>query len=228
MRRWLFLGIATLIGVTACSSQPTPTPTNDVSPTSPVVTVVPIPTLLPTVTPIPVQVAPTALPAAATVPPTNTRNASGNPRPVTRLGAPTLLEPLAGALYKDGNDIPFRYASVGKLEPNQCYLLHIELAVPNLEKGNRGDDFLDVANCGDAGPAGRALTFTLFRGKFITSPNYGTILNQTQELMPEARMLKMTWKVRVVQNNGRAADGVHYNTVALSPDSPVVEFDFQP
>jgi hypothetical protein len=139
-----------------------------------------------------------------------------------------MLEPQATALFKDGNDIQFRYASVGKLEPNQCYLVHVELAVPNLAKGNRGDDFLDTEHCGDPGPAGKELTFVLYRGKFTNSPNYGTILIQTHELAPEARLLKMTWKIRVVQNNGRAADGVHYNTVALSPDSPVVEFDFQP
>ena len=225
MRRWLIL--AAMILVAACSSQQTPTPVTTTEPTSPIATVVPFPTLLPTTTDAPVPVV-TVIPGATlTTQPTVTRSAA-HTQPAARFPAPILISPHANALFKDGNDIPFMFASVGKLEPNQCYLLHIELAVPNLPKGNRGDDFLDPAMCGDPGPAGKPLTFVLYRGKFVNSPNYGTILAQTHELAPEARLLKMTWRVRVVQNNGRAADGVHYNTAALSPDSPVIEFDFQP
>ncbi len=222
MTRGLFL--AAILFITACSAQPTPTPAIDIAPTSSVATVVPIPTLLPTITiPIATRSAATSTP---TVAPTSK---PANPtRAPNRFPAPNPIEPKAGALFKDGNDIKFKYAAVGKLAPTECYLLHIELAVPNLPKGNRGDDFVDTVNCGDQGPAGKELEFVLFRGKFTASPNYGTMLAQTLALAPESKLLKMTWTARVVQNNGRAADGVHYNTNALSPNSPVNEFDFQP
>ena len=97
-----------------------------------------------------------------------------------------------------------------------------------MANGNRGDEFLDIANCGDPGPAGKELSFVLYRGKYTNSPNYGTMLAQTQALAPDLRKFNMTWSVRVVQQNGLAADGVHYNTVPLSPNSPVIEFEFLP
>lgn len=223
MKRWLIT--ATLLLMTACSSQPTPIPPTITVPTSSIATVVPFPTLLPTiVVPDPTGIRETIAPTVA--PTQSAANPSREPAP--RLAAPLLIEPKAPTIFKDGNDIKFVYAAVGRLEPNQCYLLHIELAVPQLEKGNRGDDFLDTANCGDQGPAGKELTFVLYRGKFTNSPNYGTILAQMNDLAPEARLLKMTWTARIVQNNGPAGDGVHFNTVALSPNSPLVEFDFQP
>jgi hypothetical protein len=224
-QRCLIFGL--IISIAACSPPPPPPPPENIAPTSSIATIVPFSTLLPTVTTN--AVIPSITPEAVAVQPTATRSSAQSTRPSAgKFSAPAPIAPSAPALFKDGNDIQFKYASVGKLEPNQCYLLHIELAVPNLPKGNRGDDFLDIASCGDQGPAGKELTFVLYRGKFINSPNYGTILTQTHELAPEARLLKMTWFVRVVQNNGRAADGVHYNTVALSPNSAIREFDFQP
>lgn len=230
-RRRLCLSLLVALTVlvsTSCAIQPAPAPPSDVVPTSPIVTVVPIPTLRPTNTAA-TQVFPTVQAATATpVAAPNTRTLAATRTPFIRFAAPTQLEPAAGALFKDGNDIKFVYASAGRLEQNQCYLLHVELAVPNLEKGNRGDDFVDVEHCGDPGPAGKKLTFVLYRGKFINSPNYGTMLARVRELAPEAKQLKMTWTVHVVQNNGRAADGVHYNTVPLSPESPASGFDFQP
>jgi hypothetical protein len=193
-----------------------------------IATVVPIPTLLPTVTTEP-PIPPTSVTATATLVPSPTRRVVSPTRAArNRFPAPAQVSPNAQSRFRDGNDIEFVFKSVGRLEPNQCYLHHIELAVPNLERGNRGDDFLDIEHCGDQGPEGKELTFVLYRSRFTNSPNYGTILAQTEELAPEARELKMTWTVRVVQNNGRAADGVHFNTVALSPDSPVSEFAFQP
>lgn len=222
MKQWLPLAVLLLF--CSCTSQPTPQPPPESTPLPiQVVTVVPIPTLLPTVTvPIPTVPPPTPTPA-----PTATRGAAGA-QVANRIAAPAPLAPQSPTLLKNGNDIKFTFASVGKLEPNQCYLLHVELVVPNLPEGNRGDDFLDTANCGDPGPAGKALSFVLYRGRFTNSPNYGTMLAQIDALAPEARKLKMTWTVQVVQNNGRSADGVHYNTLALSPVSPVMEFPFEP
>jgi hypothetical protein len=186
---------------------------------------VPIPTLLPTITVpiatgVPVTDAPTAAPTKLV--------ANATTAPATKFAAPVPLEPKAPTLFKDGNDIKFRFTSVGPLTPTQCYLLHVEMAIPNLAQGNRGDDFLDAGNCGDAGPVGKELDFVLYRGKFTNSPNYGTMLAQILAIDREVRQLNMTWTVRVVQNNGRAADGVHFNTAALSPNSPVTQFEFQP
>jgi hypothetical protein len=224
MNRWAIL--VTALVVSACSTQPIP-PTPPVPPTTPeavtLATIVPLPTLLPTI----VVAAPTAA-LTATPEPTATPRVQSNAQPPTRMPAPVPLAPQAPTLFKDGNDIKFTYAAVGKLEPTECYLLHIEMAVPNLEKGNRGDDFLDIENCGDPGPAGKELSFILFRGKFTNSPNYGTMLAQTLALAPEAKQLDMTWQIRVVKNKGRATDGVHYNTEAISPNSPVLKFEFQP
>jgi hypothetical protein len=220
MKRWLIL-VALLFG-TACSSTPTPPPVSTPPPATTFATVVPIPTLFPTVT----VSAPTQLPTE-TIQPTATRQTTTNPK-VSRLPAPVPIAPKPPTLFKDGNDIRFTYASVGKLESSQCYMLHVELAVPNLEQGNRGDEFLDTDNCGDQGPAGKELSFVLYRGKYTNSPNYGTILAQTHALSPDARTLNLSWNVRVVQNNGRSADGVHFNTVPLSPNSPVTEIEFQP
>ncbi len=221
MKRWVIF--AALVLATACAGQsatPVPPPTAEISNLA---TIVPLPTLLPTV---PVAVA-TAAPTL-TAEPTATQQTTIKAQPPTRLTAPVLIEPQAPTVFKDGNDIKFTYASVGKLAPDECYLLHIEMAVPNLAGGNRGDDFVDIENCGDPGPAGKALSFVLYRGKFTNSPNYGTMLAQTLALAPETKTLKMTWQARVVKNRGRAADGVHYNTEPLSPNSAVWEFEFQP
>lgn len=220
MKRWVIL--LALLAVTACSNPPAPT----VPPSTPesvtLTTIVPLPTLLPTIA---ISV-PTAAQTAPSEPTAVRRTNTNTPLPTK--SAPVPLGPKSPTLFKDGNDIKFAYASVGKLEPTECYLLHIEMAVPELEKGNRGDDFVDVDHCGDPGPAGKELSFVLYRGKFTNSPNYGTMLSQTLALAPEAKQLKLTWQVRVVKNQGRAADGVHYNTLALSPDSPVLELDFEP
>lgn len=210
------------LALAACSSQPTPTPPRP-SPTVLVATVVPIPTLVPTA-----NVPPSPLPSPSPAATASRAPAAATAAPAVRFPAPNPVEPKPPTLFKDGNDIKFVYSSVGRLEANQCYLLHIELVNPAVNPGNRGDDFLDTAHCGDPGPAGKSLTFVLYRGKFTNSPNYGTILAGALALSPEVRKMQMTWTVRVVQNNGRAADGVHYKTVALSPASPRIEFEFQP
>lgn len=227
MKRWLI--VALFWSVTACSTQPPPTPIPNLEPTkSAISTVVPFPTLLPTVTTNVAQVITTPFAAPPTVEPTKTRAPVKSPNPAPKYPAPNPISPKAGDRFNDGNDIKFVYSAVGALKPNECYLLHIELVNRSIQAGNRGDDFVDTDHCADAGPAGKNLEFVLFRGKFTNSPNYGTILQQVVALAPNARELKMTWTVRVVQNNGRASDGVHFQTVALSPNSPLNEFEFQP
>lgn len=224
MKRWLIVAVFFL--VTACSTPPPPTSIPNSVPTNAIATVVPIPTLLPTVTTDQQVTTPSAspLPAGATV----TLAATGIPKTAFKYPAPVQVAPQPPARFSDGNDIKFVYGAVGALKANECYLLHIELVNPAVNPGNRGDDFLDKPHCGDQGPAGKKLEYVLFRSKFTTSPNYGTILQQASALAPNVREMKMTWVLRVVQNNGPAADGVHFNTVALSPFSPRVEFDFQP
>ncbi len=92
--------------------------------------------------------------------------------------------------------------------------------------GPFGDDFLDVAHCGDHSPLNTRLRFALLRPKF-GSPTYGTIEQFAQNAAP-TDLLKVQWYVRVVQNNGLSADGVHYNTTPLSPNSATLESDFLP
>lgn len=224
MKRWLAVQVVLILA--SCSTTPTPTPTPNPPPSTVLLsTVVPIPTLLPTVTlapTLPIDI-PTATPVAPRTPPP----ASAIPSART-FSAPVPVEPNRPALFKDGNDIRFTYEAVGRLQAAQCYLLHVEMVNPGIRAGNRGDDFIDVDNCGDAGPGGKRLAFVLYRGRFRNSPNYGTILQQALGLSPEVKLLQMTWSVMVVQNNGRASDGVHYKTVPLSPASPTLEFDFQP
>ena len=221
MKRWAIVFV--VLVVSACSTQPAPPVPPTTFDTVTLATIVPLPTLLPTVQVAVPTTAPTTIPES-----TATRRTTNNVQPPMRLPAPIPLAPQAPTLFKDGNDIKFTYAAVGKLEPTECYLLHIEMAVPKLEKGNRGDDFLDIENCGDPGPAGKKLSFVLYRGKFTNSPNYGTMLAQTLALAPEAKQLEMTWQIRVVESNGRATDGVHFNTEAISPNSAVLKFEFQP
>lgn len=226
MKRWLLL--LGILGLSACASPPTPLPLaaerSPSPPTALVATLVPIPTLLPTVTvALPALTAVTATPLALSP----TRGAS-TPQPAAKFAPPVPVGPKPPDRFNNGNDIKFVYQSVGRLEPNQCYLLHIELVNPDVNPGNRGDDFLDADSCGDPGPAGRLLNFVLYRGKFTNSPNYGTILQQALAPSPEVRLMKMTWTLRVVQNKGRAADGVHYNTIPLSPNSSPIEFEFIP
>lgn len=170
--------------------------------------------------------------ASEAVHPTPTAQATARPTQKTeyKYDAPIPLGPKRPTIYKDGNDVPFTYSSVGPLPTNVCYLLHVELVNPNVNPGNRGDDFLDKDNCGDQSVAGKRLSFVLYRSKFRNSPNYGTIMAEAvgaARLEPK-QVLRMTWFVRVVQNNGISSDNVHYQVSPLSEPSTVLDFDFEP
>jgi hypothetical protein len=236
VKRWLILVSLTLTAV-GCSANPTPTPLAATSaPTAPIVVVtateepgatqlaseVPLPTLLPTVT----ETAGT--PTSSTV----TSRAAPTAKTTTyKYPAPVPLGPSRPTLYKNGNDITFTYASVGKLLTKECYLVHVDMINPNVAtQNNRGDDFLDQDSCGNQGVSGKPSSFVLYRGRFRTSPNYGTILAETLALAPlsPTQLLPVKWYVRVVQNNGLSSDGVHYRVASLSPASAVMDFDFEP
>lgn len=228
MRRWLIL-LALAIAETGCAS-PTPTPTV-------------VPTTAPTTLPSPTEeasatlLAPTATDtpeATETETPVSTATAT-HAAPATskaqyRYKAPILLSPGRPTMFKNGNDITFTYASVGRLAASHCYMLHVDMINPNVNPGNRGDDFLDKSHCGDQSVSGNRLSFILYRGKFGNLPNYGTIMSEAMQLAPlsSTQLLRVTWYVRLVQNNGLSTDQVHYRVAPLSPDSAVLDFDFEP
>jgi hypothetical protein len=207
----------------------------------------PTPTLAPTTAPTSF-LSPTLEPSATLLPPTTTgtpeASATETPQPtagVTRVAptsvtvqykyrAPVVVGPTRPTVYKNGNDITFTYEAVGHLAANYCYLLHVDMINPNVNPGNRGDDFLDKDHCADQKVSGTRLSFILYRGKFGNLPNYGTIMSEAMELAPltSTQLLRVTWFVRVVQNNGLSADKVHYRVVPLSPPSAVLDFDFEP
>ncbi len=245
--KYSFILLAAIVLIAGCSTNPKPTPppvaatsgtvvvvtttpesmagpsattgssANPAASSTPALsTAVPIPTLLPTVT----------VAAGTTAP----RVASTVTKPAYKFPAPVLLGPSRPTVFKDGNSIKFTYASVGRLAANQCYLFHVEMINPNVNPGNRGDDFLDKDHCGDQSVSGRPLSFTLNNGKFRNAPNYGTILPQARDLAPLApkQVLRVTWYIRVVQNNGLSSDNVHYQVIPLSAPSAVLDFDFEP
>ena len=139
------------------------------------------------------------------------------------------IGPVRPETHKNGDDLIFRFLAVGKLAANQCYLLHVEMVNPNIHPGgNFGDEWLDTAHCGDTSSGDKQLTFTLYRATFHNLPNYGTIESQATQGNQPTEMLKVTWNVRVVQNNGLSSDGVHYKVVPLSQPSSTLDFDFRP
>ncbi len=251
MIRWLILGLLTL-ALIGCS-QPTATPTPFAVPTSPIVVVTatgepnatslptevnqsPTEALEPTITPLAtITLLPTVTPA---VNPSATSRGTGGAgtTPVAvryKYPAPVLLGPSRPTMYKNNNDITFTYGSVGKILPSECYLLHVELINPNVATANnRGDDYLDphTSHCGDQSVSGKPLSFVLYRGRFRNLPNYGTILAETLALAPlgPTQVLKLTWYVQVVQNNGLMADGVHYQTKPSRPPIALLDLDFDP
>ncbi len=228
MRRWMML-IALAFATAGCTSpMPPPTVAATSAPTS-----LPLPTQEATATLLP----PTATgtpEASATDTPTPTASAT-RAAPTTakvqyRYQAPVPLGPSRPTMYKNGNDITFTYAAVGRLASNHCYLLHVDMINPNVNPGNRGDDFLDKSHCGNQSVSGNRLSFILYRGKFGNLPNYGTIMSEAMGLAPltSTELLRVTWYVRVVQNNGLSTDKVHYRVVPLSPPSAALDFDFEP
>lgn len=227
MRRivWFVLLGAALFG---CSTTPTPTPI----PTPPgnIIVVTATPIVVQTLVPVPTLL-PTVIVATGTVvvPTASSGSKAGATTVAHKYSAPIAVGPNRPTVFNEGNDITFTYASVGPLLANECYLLHVELVNPDVPtKNNRGDDFLDKDSCGDQSKADKHLNFILFRGKFINSPNYGTIESQALALAPDVVTMKMTWNVKVVQNNGLSPDGVHYNVIAVSPSSATMDFDFKP
>lgn len=248
-----FVGAA-ILG-SSCQSQPKPTPSP--SPTEDVVIVVVTstsqPTLAPTETmeatitplatftpigletPTPTRRATTTPAAVKTAPPSKTKPASTptaepptSTPPPDKYPAPIAISPKAGDSNSDRGDIQFYYGAVGPLGANECYLLYIQMVNPNATAGGvAGDTFMDTNQCGDPSPPGKPLKYVLFRPTFHNVRTFGTIERNAQNAAP-TDLLKLQWFVRVVLNNGPSPDGVHYNTVPLSPESATLESDFRP
>ncbi len=239
-----------VVVIVTATSQPTLAATDTAEPTSAEPTITLLATLTPisnlgtpTVTPKPTQKATTVPPKAPTKS-ANTQPTQGatkatpapSPSPVPTTvpqptqaalayPAPEMIGP-SGASFREGNDVQVYYRSVGTLASNQCYWVRLELDNP-LSKQPSADNFLDTSHCGDASAAGSQLTFTVYRSKFTTNPNYGDVLRRALEPgRPDS--LVMYLSVVVVQNNGKSADGVHYNVTPLSPASAPLQNIFYP
>jgi hypothetical protein len=220
-----------VVVVVTSTTQPTLAPTETLEATiTPLATFTPIglnsptPTRRATTTPVPIRTAvatntPKAPASATQVPPTAT------PAP-DKYAAPIAISPATGDSNNERAEIQFKYLAVGPLRGNECYLLHVQMASASGNVPPAGDDFMDTSNCADQGPIGARLTFVLNRPKF-RSPTFGGIEQQAQNLGATVPF-KLQWYVRVVQNNGFGADGVHYNTIPLSPNSATLESEFWP
>ncbi len=180
------------------------------------------PTTLATVAPAantPKPVA-TTKPTATRIPPTTVPLQMKYP-------APQPVGPV-NVIKNYGNDLEFNFIAVGPLGQNECYLVHLDFSNPSAPSaGSFGDDFLDVPHCGDQSPIDRRLKFTVYRPGF-NGPNYGGIEAAAENAAPTAELLQARWYIRIVRNNGPKGDGVHYNTVPLSPNSAALNFTFAP
>jgi hypothetical protein len=258
MDRRFFLALslsttAVFFFASGCQAQPKPTPAP--TPTENVVVVVvtstaqptlaPTETLEPTITPLatftpiglnsptPTQRATrTPAPVKTTAPNTPTPASSVTPVPATatetpdKYPAPIAISPTTGDANSDRADIQFKYLAVGPLGGSDCYLLHVQMMSASGNAPPAGDDFLDASSCGNQNPPGARLTFVLKRPR-LGSPTFGGIEQLAQNLGAVAPY-RLQWYVRVVQNNGLSADGVHYNTAPLSPNSSTLESKFNP
>jgi hypothetical protein len=138
--------------------------------------------------------------------------------------APVGIDP-SGDIYHDGNGISFHIASVGPLGSNECYRLDAQLLDQN---GNvAGSDYwLLTGTCGNASGLNTRIPFGL-PAHAPTGNNYAALARSAEAAAP-GQQFTFRWWVTVVQNNGLGPDGVHYNTVALSPPSAPLDDVFVP
>lgn len=213
----LLLLTGLMLFVVSCQATATPTPT--VTPKPPA-TATPLPTQAPpTNTPEPPTE--TAVPTDTQEPPTETPipetetplpTATLTRRPVTaaptatvtatkvalKYQAPVLLEPPAGAVRNNGKeDLLFRWAPVGTLAGNECYLVTVRIT--NTTDQQYGElSYIAQDTCGDSGN-NPMLQFTLNRRP--PSPDYQGLVAIASAAAPSNDFV-VTWSVIVVQNNG--------------------------
>jgi hypothetical protein len=219
-----------VVVVVTSTAQPTLAPTETLEATiTPLATFTPIGLNSPTPSP---RATATAAPVKTPVPITAKPEASATPVPPSatqapdKYVAPVPISPSGNDANSDRADIQFKFLSVKPLSGNECYLLHVQMASASGNVPAAGDDFLDTDTCGDQSAPGSRLTFTLKRPKF-GSPTFGGIEKQAANFGAVAPY-KLEWYLRVVQNNGLSADGVHYDTLPLSPDSQTLDSVFNP
>ncbi|MCC7164490.1 MAG: hypothetical protein IT331_18500 [Anaerolineae bacterium] len=241
LRHTLFLVTIGLVGILAlagCDSSPTPTPTAPAptaAPTSP-----PSPTAVPTNTPLPPT--PTPAPTITLPPPTNTPIPS-SPTPTAtntfipataaptatptetevplKFAAPKLVSPATGDSVTAGrDDIIFRWAPVGPLGGNECYLL--TLRITNATTGQYGEQsFIAQPTCNDSGTTD-PVTFVVARR--APAPDYAGLV----AIAGDGGPYRATWTITAVQNNGADPDKPDPSQyIPISPTSAPFEFEIR-
>lgn len=231
------IGLIGIVGIVGCiSGTPTPEPTVVVPTVAP--TAVP-PTIAPTNTALP----PTPTPAPPTntpLPPTNTPIPSSPTPTVTntfvpvtaaptvtptettvplKFAAPVLVSPTTGDSVTAGrDDIIFRWAPVGPLAGNECYLL--TLRITNATTGEYGEQsFIAGPTCNDSGTTD-PLSFVVARR--APAPDYAGLV----AIAGDGGTYNATWTITAIQNNG--ADPNNPDASQYIPISPVsAPFNFE-
>lgn len=233
------IGLIGILSIVGCISTPTPAPTvaaPTAAPTSPP----PPPTAVPTNTPLPPT--PTPAPTITLPPPTNTPipssptpTATNTFVPVTsaptatptettvplKFAAPVLVAPTTGDSVTAGrDDIIFKWAPVGPLGGNECYLL--TLRITNNTTGEYGEQsFVAEATCNDSGTVD-PVTFVVARR--APAPDYAGLV----AIAGDGGSYRGTWTVTAIQNNGtdpNKPDPAQY--VPISPTSAPLEFEIR-
>ncbi len=211
-----------LVVVVTATRQPTLAPTPPPEPTitplptfTPIVTATTTPTLQAQVTRAPTRTAqPTASAAQATATLTGAgAQPTGAP---ASFAAPQALEP-QGLFVRPGDSITIKFTSVGPLAADQCYRIRMFLSMPGDPSGV--DDYWVPRDlCGNQSNAGDVLTFLLKPGRFRDEPNYGTLLNVAESIIPPTPQFDMRWFVDVVRLVD-TSDAIHPTVEASSPPS---------
>ena len=83
-----------------------------------------------------------------------------------------------------------------------------------------------VGNCGDQSAAGSELSFVVKPRRFRDEPNYGTLLDVAQEIIPPTPRFDMRWTVTVVKIVD-GTDAIHPKVEALSASSAALQNTFE-
>lgn len=138
--------------------------------------------------------------------------------------APVLVEPAAGdSLTAGKDDMIFRWAPVGPLGANECYLVTVRIT--NLTDNEYGEQsFIASPSCNDAGQTD-PLSFTISRR--APAPDYAGLL-AIASAKTASGAFRVKWNVTVIQNNGadpNKPDPAQY--IPLSPSSAPLEFELR-
>jgi len=219
-----------IVVVVTATSQPTLAVTSTPEPTitplpsfTPISTASVTPTIQATATRLPTQPPPPTSAAAATTEAPTAEAAPTTAAVPTSFAAPVGIGP-QGLTVVPGNTLTFQFTSVGPLAADQCYRFHMVLTAPG-ETSGVDDYWVPQSLCGNPANVGDVLTFGLKPARFRDEPNYGTVLDVAENLIPPTPQFDMRWTVDVVRMVD-ASDPIHPQVEALSPASAALQNGF--